>query len=156
MFSHAFIPFPSYLPVHLTQTFPILPSPSHYSNLSHSTFPFYLIKPSPLLITQTFPILPSPSLYSNLSHPTFPFYLIKPFPSYLPLLFTQTFPILPSPSLYSNLGRHTFPFSLLNPFSSCPPFLLKSLPFFLFFLLNFCSSPAPFNLLPLASTQLNI
>ena len=119
MFSHAFIPFPSYLPLHLTQTFPILPSPSHYSNLSHSTFPFYLIKPSPLLITQTFPILPSPSLYLN-------------------------------------LGRHTFPFSLLNPFSSCPPFLLKSLPFFLFFLLNFCSSPAPFNLLPLASPQLNI
>ena len=89
-------PFPSYLPILFNQTFPILPSPSHYSNLSHSTFPFYLIKPSPLLITQTFPILPSPSLYSNLSHPTFPFSLLKPWPPYLPLLLTQPFFFLPS------------------------------------------------------------
>ena len=145
MFSHAFIPFPSYLPLLFTQTFPILPSPSPNSNLSHPTFPFSLLKPFPsylpILFNQTFSVLPSPYPYSKLSRPTFPVFL--PF-----LLFTQTLAAIPSPSPNLDLYRPALPFSLYHssfsfsstfvlPLPSLSPQIFTILPFlwpqFLFF-----------------------
>ena len=133
MFSHAFIPFPSYLPLLFTQIFPILPFPSPYSNLFHPTFPFSLLKPFPsylpLLFTQTFSVLSFPYPYSKLSRPTFPVFL--PF-----LLFTQILAAIPSPSPYSTLFLPALPFSsnLYHSFFSFSSIFVLPLPPLIYFL----------------------